>query len=220
MGNYLKIFAIALLSTLSICQMYAQENDFRIYAKGGVKFNIIEGLSNTSELEIRTKNNTSKLDVVRFNTSFGYKFNKYFSTGIGYAFITKPNTNTTTGTVISNRYWIDATGSISASDFSFSLRERFQQTFALKECVTLLRSELKAQYSIPQSIFKPYISVEPHLFMFNELKGLKEVRYNIGTSIAINKNNDLQVYGRYTRNYNQILTSNFFLLGINYYYKF
>ena len=56
--------------------------------------------------------------------------------------------------------------------------------------------------------------------MFNELKGLKEVRYNIGTSIAINKNNDLQVYGRYTRNYNQILTSNFFLLGINYYYKF
>lgn len=218
MGNYLKIFAIALLSTLSICRISAQENDFRIYAKGGVKFNIIEGLSNTSELEIRTKNNTSKLDVVRFNTSFGYKFNKYFSTGIGYAFITKPNT--TSGTVISNRYWIDATGSISASNFTFSLRERFQQTFALKECVTLLRSELKAQYSIPESIFKPYISVEPHLFMFNELKGLKEFWYNIGTSIAINKNNDLQVYGRYTRNYNQILTSNFFLLGINYYYKF
>lgn len=218
MRNYLKILSIALFAILSGSQISAQETDFRIYAKGGVKFDIAEGLSNTSELELRTKDNTSKVDVLRFNTSFGYKFNKYFNAGIGYALITKPNT--ATGTVISNRYWIDATGSIPASNFTFSLRERFQQTFALKECVTLLRSELKAQYSIPQSIFKPYISVEPHLFMFNELKGLKEVRYNIGTSIAINKNNDLQVYGRYTRNYNQILTSNFFLLGINYYYKF
>lgn len=215
----IKSVTVALLSLfITSVALKAQNADFRIYTKAGVKFNIIENLSNTSELELRTKDNTSKLDVLRFNTSFGYKFNKYFSMGVGYAFISKLSPSSST--IYSNRYWIEATGSISASNFSFSLRERFQQTFALGEGVTLLRSELKVQYKIDNSVFKPYISTEPHIFLFNEYKGYKEIRYNIGTTISINENNDLQVYGRYTQNNDMLSTTDFFMLGVNYYYKF
>lgn len=218
MKSFLRALTLLSLLFFTFGEATAQNNDFRIYTKAGVKFDIIDKVSNTSELELRTKDNTSSIDVLRFNTSFGYKFNKHFNMALGYALIGK--LSSTSETVISNRYWIDATGSVSASLFTFSLRERFQQTFALGENVVLLRSELKGQISIPETILKPYLSVEPHLFLFNELKGLKELRFNLGTSIAINKNNDLQVYGRYTRNFNNILTPNHFVLGINYYYKF
>lgn len=218
MKSSLRVFVILSLLLFTFGEAVAQKNDFRIYTKAGVKFNISDRVSNTSELELRTKNNTSSIDVLRFNTSFGYKFNKHFNMALGYALIGK--LSSTSETVISNRYWIDATGSVSASLFTFSLRERFQQTFALGENVVLLRSELKGQMSIPETILKPYLSVEPHLFLFNELKGLKELRFNLGTSIAINKNNDLQVYGRYTRNFNNTLTPGYFILGVNYYYKF
>ena len=93
---------------------------------------------------------------------------------------------------------------------------------------TLLRSELKCQYSIPNSIFKPYISVEPHIYLGDIVSEgrVKEVRYNIGTSIAINKYNDLQVYGRYTQNPDFTILGlerrapDYFILGVNYYYKF
>lgn len=215
----IKYVTISILSLfISSIILKAQDPDFRIYTKAGVKFNIAEKLSNTSEFELRTKDNSSKLSVLRFNTSFGYKFNNYFSAGIGYAFIS--NLTPSSPIAYSNRYWLEAKGSISASNFSFSLRERFQQTFAQGQEVSLLRSELKVQYKIDNSIFKPYVSVEPHIFLFNELKGYKEIRYNLGTDIAINENNDLQVYGRYTQNHYQILTSNFFVLGISYYYKF
>ncbi len=219
----MKIIKILLTSLIFLpmfhCTSFAQSSDFRIRAKGGVKFNIIENLSNTSDLEVRTKDNSSNIDVFRFNTSFGYKFHKNFNMAVGYALIFKPASEPVS-LITSHRYWIDASGNLSHSNFTFSIRERFQQTFALKESVILLRSEIKAQYSIPNSIFKPYISCEPHLFLFNQLKGLKEVRYEAGTTISINKHNDLQMYGRYARNYNQILTPNQWVLGLNYYYKF
>jgi hypothetical protein len=198
---------------------FSQSSDFRIRTKAGVKFNIIEKLSNTSELELRTKDNSSNIDVFRFNTSFGYKFHKNFNMAVGYALIFKPISEPTS-LITSHRYWVDASGNLSHANFTFSIRERFQQTFAINESVILLRSEIKAQYAIPNSIFKPYISCEPHLFLFNQLKGLKEVRYEVGTTVAINKHNDLQMYGRYARNYNQILTPNHWVLGLNYYYKF
>jgi hypothetical protein len=194
-----------------------ENNDFRIYTKAGVKFDIVKNLSNTTEVELRTKGNTSNIANYRFTTQFGYKFNKYFSVGAGYSLIGKPASEST---VWSNRYWIDAAGNLYASQFTFSLRERFQQTFTLGTSAILLRSEFKIQYQINKSIFKPFISCEPHIYMFESLTGIKELRCNLGTSIAINKNNDLQVYGRYTRNFYEGVEPNHFILGINYYFKF
>ncbi len=219
------ISAILLIIPFTSSSAQDDSHDFRIYTKAGVKVNIIEGLSNTTDLELRTKNNSSKIDNYRINTSFSYKVCKYFNAAIGYALIAKPNNGET---ILSNRYWIDATGVLPVSQFSISLRERFQQTFSLGEVGTLLRSELKCQYSILNSIFKPYISVEPHIYLGDIVSEgrVKEVRYNIGTSIAINKYNDLQVYGRYTQNPDFTILGlerrapDYFILGVNYYYKF
>lgn len=211
------ILSLLLLTCSFISAVGQNDNDFRIYTKAGVKFDIIKNLSNTTEFELRTKDNTSKVANYRLTTQFGYKFNKYFSLGAGYSIIGKPSSEST---IWSNRYWVDATGSLHASQFTFSLRERFQQTFSLGTSAILLRSEFKVQYKIENSIFKPYISCEPHIYLFDSLTGIKEVRCNIGTNISINKNNDLQVYGRYTRNFYQGTEPNYFILGINYHFKF
>lgn len=224
MRNFFRYVTIILLTLGSSVYLKGENTDFRIRARAGVKFNIVENLSNTSDLEIRTKEFSSRLDAIRLNTYFGYKFNKYFSMGAGYAFISVPKNETFT---LSHRYWVDATGSISFSNFTLSLRERFQQTFAVGKSAILLRSELKAQYTIEQSIFKPFISCEPHIYMFNSSKGAKEIRFNLGTNIAINKSNDLQIFGRYTYTPDsitlvgvEIKTPDYFVLGINYYFKF
>lgn len=234
MRGFLKFAATIVLILIVSQNLKGEDIDFRIYSRAGIKFNIVQGLSNTTDLELRTKEHSSKISVLRINTYFGYKFNSYFTIGAGYAFITAPTfhdpiviNGTTYNNAISNRYWIDATGSVGMGDFKLSLRERFQQTFALGTHVTLLRSELKLQYAIKKSIFTPFVSCEPHIYMFNSSKGAKEVRFNLGTTISINKSNDLQVFGRYTYNPAavelmgvKIKTPDYFILGVNYYFKF
>ena len=234
------ILSLLLLTCGFISAVGQNDNDFRIYTKAGVKFDIIKNLSNTTEFELRTKDNTSKVANYRLTTQFGYKFNKYFSLGAGYSIIGKPSSEST---IWSNRYWVDITGSLPVSKFSFSLRERFQHTITQGASALVIRSELKVQYKIDNSIFRPFISVEPHLFLndisiqtgsavIENVKAtpLREIRYNIGTIISINEKNDLQVYGRFTHNpdfkiklMNQelpIKNMDQFILGINYHFKF
>lgn len=245
------ILSLLLLTCGFISATGQDDYDFGIYTKAGIKANISKKISNTTELEIRTKDNTTKLSNFRINTSFGYKFNKYLSTSIGYAYIGKPQQEISLGNQVlveksilsSHRYWVDITGSLPVSKFSFSLRERFQHTITQGASALVIRSELKVQYKIDNSIFRPFISVEPHLFLndisiqtgsavIENVKAtpLREIRYNIGTVISINEKNDLQVYGRFTHNpdfkiklMNQelpIKNMDQFILGINYHFKF
>ena len=85
------ILSLLLLTCGFISAVGQNDNDFRIYTKAGVKFDIIKNLSNTTEFELRTKDNTSKVANYRLTTQFGYKFNKYFSLGAGYSIIGKPS---------------------------------------------------------------------------------------------------------------------------------
>lgn len=252
MNKTIKYIIIPLLVlTCSLFSAKGQDDyDFGIYTKAGIKANIGNRISNTTELETRTSNNTTKLSNFRINTSFGYKFNKHFSTAIGYSYIGKPQSKISfedqvlleKSLISSHRYWVDVTGTLPVSKFSFSLRERFQHTITQGANAIVIRSELKVQYKIDNSIFRPYISIEPHLFLnginitstsgtvqYVKANPLREIRYNIGTTISINEKNDLQVYGRFTHNpdytislMNQevsIKSKELFILGINYHFK-
>lgn len=220
---FLLILSQIIIPFLGYSQTATSDIDFHVYTRAGIKSSFLNGISNVSDIELRTKDNSTHIEQIRFNTNFSYKINKYFSTGVGYMFSSINLMNSIPNT-FSNRYWVEAKLSSKLGDIQLSARERFQQTFRQKvdaptSNTIVWRQEVKGVYSPNGAKWKPYLSVETHIYMFNASKGIYEVRYNIGTTYSINKNNDLEIFGRYFTSHDIYFPDHNFVVGINYYFK-
>lgn len=217
-NNFIFFCLGVILLTLPLAALHGQENHFHVFTRGGIKTTILKGLSNTTEVELRTKGNSINISQIHIRSTFSYKISDYFSTAISYSLITS---NFSGGeNVLRNRYWIDIRGGYKIERFTLSLRERFQQTFTGENISSRWRQELKGSYSIDKTNLTPFVSIETHICMFGVEKGIDEIRCNIGTSIALNKNNDLEIFGRYFTRGTIPYPNHSFVLGINYFFKF
>ncbi len=94
----------------------------------GVDKKIVKGFHVSLSEEIRLDNNFCKFDRFHTTLALSYKVNSYFKVGVGYAMINPYSSTNKAFKKARHRFMVDATGSILAGNWKFSLKERFQMT--------------------------------------------------------------------------------------------
>ena len=125
---------------------------------------IVKGLHVYAGGEVRLSDNFSTLGRYQFDAGLSWKVNDYFKLGGGYVFIEKKNSEDVWKT--RHRFYVDATGTLRAGDWRFSLRERLQltnsevgNTYQSNPNSLALRSRIKVSYK-GLSSWTPYGYVE------------------------------------------------------------
>lgn len=119
--------------------------------------------------------------------TLGYKINSWLKTDVAYDFMQEPD-------YITHRGLYDLTATLKQGNLSVSFRERYIHSWspAIGKHSNVLRSRLKAQYSIPNSRFSPYLAVE--VFTWDVWK---KTRHYVATTYEINDNFELEGYYLY-----------------------
>jgi hypothetical protein len=181
--------------------------------------------------EYRTRNNFRTTD--RFMTTLGadYKLNDAMKVGADYTLINLDAVeNKFSDWEVRHRWSVFLTLSKQIGRVSFSLREKYQQTYRqgvpgtevdstfnrdalgweyeTKERANpkkVLRTRLQASWDIRKSKFEPYASIEVfHLLNDPVNTGAGRLRYTIGTDYKLTKKDKLTLFYRY----NNELTTN------------
>ena len=128
-----------------------------------------------------------RLDICFISTVFGYKFSDWLKADAAYDFMIQPEG-------IGHRAVVAVTGTLKKGNLSLFLRERYQHKWSPGTLPqeNELRSRLKAQYTFPNSRFKPYLALEVYTWE----KWLKS-RHYAGTAITLNTHFELDVYYMY-----------------------
>lgn len=117
----------------------------------------------------------------------GYKITSWLKTDIAYDFMKEPG-------YITHRGVYDLTATLKQGNLSVSLRERYIHSWSpsISKHSDVLRTRLKAQYSIPNSRFSPYLAVE--VFTWDVWK---KTRHYVATTFEINDHFEIEGYYLY-----------------------
>lgn len=204
-----------ILGAINIGEIRAQEADYTIWTKMGVKYEALPALTFLGNLEWRTKDHISMTDRWGLDAGVSYKMFSFLKLGGGYEIHYRNRGDE--GWKFRHRYHFDGTFSGRILRFKLSLRERFQHTFDKEEKEFRLRSRLKLAYDIPRCKLEPYVSVE----MYNGLgQGehfeLARMRYRAGLNFPLAKQWEAETF--YCRQWEQDGKKNIF--GVECVYKF
>lgn len=204
-----------ILGAINIGEIRAQEADYTIWTKMGVKYEALPALTFSGNLEWRTKDHISMTDRWGLDAGVSYKMFSFLKLGGGYEIHYRNRGDE--GWKFRHRYHFDGTFSGRILRFKLSLRERFQHTFDKEEKEFRLRSRLKLAYDIPRCKLEPYVSVE----MYNGLgQGehfeLARMRYRAGLNFPLAKQWEAETF--YCRQWEQDGKKNIF--GVECVYKF
>lgn len=161
-----------------------------------------------ARLERRSTNDFGKKDAVFTSIGGGYRFSKWFNADLSYEYWDiNPDLNF-------HKAVLSGTGTLSRDGLSVSLREKLE--FAVNPANSstsfTLRSRLRAQYSIPQSVFRPYLMAE----IFSWSNWVRSLNY-VGTELVIDKHSCIDLYYMYNiPNGDQAVH----ILGLAYYFSF
>lgn len=125
-----------------------------------------------------------RLDSCYGRTMIGYKVNNWLKAGVAYDFMQEPD-------YITHRAVGDLIGTLKQGNLTVSIRERYIYSWSPKigEYGNVIRSRLKAQYTIPESHFKPYLAIE--VFTWDKWK---KTRHYVGTTFTINEHFEIEGY--------------------------
>lgn len=232
---YLMTFCVLL--TGSQFSAYADDDDsesFGLRFSAEADYKIMKGMHVYVSDELRLLGGSDLVDRNYAEVGFSYKFNDHLKAAVSYTAIsvfktevTMPDTEviTTNWTEWRHRVTGDVTGSFKLGQWRFSLRERIQGTYKMRELNNLqqpqmgwvLRSRLKVAYKFRVVALEPYAYFEPRLFLngaewsqeaegpdFEDavFLGHKDVYFNryrgaVGLEWKLNKRNSLDVYCLY-----------------------
>lgn len=91
----LTLATAALLIGSATAAFAGDEDDFGIWAEAEVEKKLPYNMSLGIASEMRTENNSSRMDRLSFGVSFGYKVNKYFKVGASYSLLESYRTSKT-----------------------------------------------------------------------------------------------------------------------------
>ena len=137
---------------------WAQSDDFNTWTKFKVNHKIDSRFSVSGDLELRMKDDVSKLD--RWGLTVGGSYRPYSFLNLGVGYETHLRNLGDSDWKFRHRYHITATVSFRYQWLKVAVRERFQQTFDRGESETRLRSRLKLGYAPQKGIVSPYFSIE------------------------------------------------------------
>lgn len=172
---------------------WAQSDDFNTWTKFKVNHKIDSRFSVSGDLELRMKDDVSRLDRWGLTAGGSYRPYSFLNFGVGYeAHLLSLGDS---DWKLRHRYHISATVSFRYQWLKVSLRERFQQTFDRGDFETHLRSCLKLSYVPAKGIVSPYFSVEIYQSLDDtSFWGADRMRYRPGVEIALAKGWSLDAF--------------------------
>lgn len=150
---WLFVLLVGMASTV-----WAQSDDFTTWTKFKVNHKIDSRFSVSGDLELRTKEDMSRID--RWGLSVGGVYRAYSFLNLGVGYETHCWNPGDSDWKLRHRYHISVVASFRYQWLQVSLRESFQQTFDRGDSETRLRSRLKLAYAPTKGIVSPYFSVE------------------------------------------------------------
>lgn len=141
-----------------VSSVWAQSDDFTTWTKFKVNHKIDSRFSVSGDLELRTKDDMSRMD--RWGLTVGGVYHAYSFLNFGVGYETHFRNLGDSDWKLRHRYHISAVASFRYQWLKVSLRERFQQTFDRGDSETRLRSRLKLAYAPAKGIVSPYFSLE------------------------------------------------------------
>ena len=142
----------------------------------------------------------------------GYRFNPWLKGDVAYEFRQKYSHD------LKQRGLVSLTGTLKSGRLSISVQERYQLEFTRKDGTagfgsgrSGLLSILTGKYSIPDSIFSPYLSAEAFTW-----KTWEKARFSAGTLLRVSERSTFDVFYMYTIFASQPAASQH-ALGISYY---
>ena len=172
---------------------WAQSDDFNTWTKFKVNYKIDSRFSVSGDLELRMKDDVSRLDRWGLTVGGSYRPCSFLNLGVGYE--THLRNLGDSDWKLRHRYHISATANFRYQWLKVAVRERFQQTFDRGNSETRLRSRLKLSYAPTKGIVSPYFSVE----IYQSLDDVSfwradRMRYRPGVEIALAKRWSLDAF--------------------------
>lgn len=187
-----KIWLFVLLLGMSF-PAWAQSDDFNTWTKFKVNHKIDSRFSVSGDLELRMKDDISRLDRWGLTVGGSYRPCSFLNLGVGYE--THLRNLGDSDWKLRHRYHISATANFRYQWLKVSLRERFQQTFDRGDSETRLRSRLKLSYAPTKGIVSPYFSVEIYQSLDDtSFWRADRMRYRPGVEIALAKRWSLDAF--------------------------
>ena len=187
-----KIWLFVLLFGMSF-PAWAQSDDFNTWTKFKVNYKIDSRFSVSGDLELRMKDDVSRLDRWGLTVGGSYRPCSFLNLGVGYE--THLRNLGDSDWKLRHRYHISATATFRYQWLKVSLRERFQQTFDRGDSETRLRSRLKLSYAPTKGIVSPYFSVEIYQSLDDtSFWRADRMRYRPGVEIALAKRWSLDAF--------------------------
>lgn len=217
--------SVSLLLTGSYTS-FAQSDDFGVWASVVVEKKV-EKWAFEFEQELRTMENTSKIERVSSSIAADYKLFKPLKIGASYQYITL---NDLENDDLQPRHRLNlyAQGKYELGRFTFTLRERAQLTYKDETERTYkinpkwsLRNKLKVDYDIPHFKVSPFASFEA-FYQLNNPDGNKfdNLRYSCGAEYKFNKHHALNLFGLVDEEMNVKDPIRRFVIGTTYSYSF
>ena len=187
-----KIWLFVLLFGMSF-PAWAQSDDFNTWTKFKVNYKIDSRFSVSGDLELRMKDDVSRLDRWGLTVGGSYRPCSFLNLGVGYE--THLRNLGDSDWKLRHRYHISATANFRYQWLKVSLRERFQQTYDRGDSETRLRSRLKLSYAPTKGIVSPYFSVEIYQSLDDtSFWRADRMRYRPGVEIALAKRWSLDAF--------------------------
>jgi hypothetical protein len=190
--------------------------DFGVWSGFSVSKAVLDELKVDADIQIRTDDNSTRINQFFLDLGANYKVNEYFRAGI---FLRPRMTNNWSGYNFENRLYFDLTGKLKLNDINLYLRSRIQTTSNRNaENPTYERIQFKVKMKLDKGL-KAFVQDE----FFFHLNGTgtsnyKKNRFGLGFEYAIN--DYLQMSLKYLRitevNQAYPLRMNVIALGLSY----
>lgn len=216
-------FTLLLIFGFSV-NTIAQEQDFGCW--GGITLNkkITSKLSADFTEQIRTSENSSRINKILSQIGVNYKFSKYFKLNLAYRFSQNQNLNFTYNTA--NRFQSDLNFYYKYTHFKFSYRLRFQNQYENiytsetgKIPTNIFRQKGLIQFDYGKR-FVPGISAE---FFYNVKEFIPQYltreRYRMLLGYDINDKNKIELFYQFQNQWASKTPVNSYVVGIFYRYE-
>jgi len=171
------------------------------------------------DMQARLNNDAST--VYQYFGQLGAEYKVFKPLSIGMAYRWAPESEKE-GFVNTQRVQFDLKGRKKFGDFKLEARLRYQIKNEADELDDMRKLRFKSgfRYNIPSWKLDPRFSVEYFRILEGANSEHDKMRYTLGTSYKFNKHNSIGAFYRIEREFKESYPATFYILGLNYSYKF